>query len=171
MRRIKGLALAVAVIGTLLIVPGAASGSGWHYTFHKNFGVFGADAQASKLKATKCHGGPLGNWNLDAKHFILINDEQSGIFVQLDMRVKLPITTQFKHLKVKKFELDYSDNYPEIAADEIHDSLVPFYNTSKAKVNADVTKMTFAQSGLEIGGTEVIEPDKTTVPFKPKPGC
>jgi hypothetical protein len=164
-RRIVLASIAV----TALAVPAAASG--WHTTFGKYFQLSGVNGQAHKLVLQKCSGGKLGNWTLTAKHYILIQDSGSDLFVQLDMRINVPLTTQEKKLHVKKFELDYSDNFPDDGANEIHDSLVDFFNGSFTKVNAAATKLTFKQNGLELGGEEVIEPGVETEPFHPSPGC
>lgn len=162
-------AVVAAIIVIALAVPAAASA--WQIPFSKFFSLSGVSGQAHKLIAQKCHGGVLGNWKLTAKHYLLIQDSSSDLFVQLDMRINLPVTTSYEKLKVQKFELDYSDNFPDDAANEIHDSLVDFFNGSFAKVNSAVTKMTYKQNGLELGGEEVIEPGVDTAPFKPKPGC
>lgn len=57
------------------------------------------------------------------------------------------------------------------AANEIHDSLVKFFNMSHTKLSPDQQHLQFKQNGLELGGEEVIEPGISSAPFKPKPGC
>ena len=68
------------------------------------------------------------------------------------MRINVPITTEYKKLSVKKFELTHSENFPDDVADEILDSLINFFNESFAKANSDVSKLTFSQNGLYLGG-------------------
>jgi hypothetical protein len=168
MTAVRRIAIGVALALVLALPAGA---SAWQSTFSKFFSLSGVNGQGHKLVMQKCHGGKIGNWILTAKHYILIQDNSSDLFVQLDMRINFPITTEYKKLSVKKFELDYSDNFPDDGANEIHDSLVKFFNGSFAKANSDVSKLTFKQNGLRLGGEEVIEPDITTAPFKVKPGC
>jgi hypothetical protein len=165
---VRRIALATVAMIALALPAGA---SAWQASFSKFFSLSGVNGQAHKLVMQKCHGGKLGNWTLTAKHYILIQDHSSDLFVQLDMRINVPITTEYKKLSVKKFELDYSDNFPDDGANEIHDSLVKFFNGSFAKSNSDVTKLSFKQNGLYLGGEEVIEPDITTAPLKVEPGC
>lgn len=164
----KRIVIASIFVATLAL-PSTALG--WQASFSKFFALSGVSGQAHKLVAQKCHGGKLGNWRLIAKHYILIQDSSSDLFVQLDMRVNLPVTTDFKKLSVQKFELDYSEDFPDDAANEIHDSLVNFFNHSFAKANSDASKLTFRQNGLELGGEEVIEPGETKAPFTVEPGC
>jgi hypothetical protein len=148
-----------------------AGASAWQASFSKFFSLSGVNGQAHKLVLQKCSGGKFGNWTLTAKHYILIQDHSSDLFVQLDMRINVPISTEYKKLSVKKFELDYSENFPDDGANEIHDSLVKFFNGSFSKANSDVSKLSFKQNGLYLGGEEVIEPDITTAPLKVEPGC
>jgi hypothetical protein len=164
----RRIAITAAAVFVLLPVAGAPA---WQASFSKFFSLSGVSGQAHKLVLQKCQGGKLGNWTLIAKHYILIQDHSSDLFVQLDMRINVPITTEYKKLSVKKFELDYSENFPDDGANEIHDSLVKFFNSSFAKSNSDASKLTFKQNGLYLGGEEVIEPDITTAPLKVKPGC
>lgn len=174
MRRTRAcLVIGCAVVAATAALP--AIGSGHQINFGNYLGVTdipgGTSGQGHKLKATKCSGGVLGNWTLQATHFVLIQDASSDIFVQMDLQVNLPITQQFKKLNVKKLEIDHNDNYPDSAANELHDSLVGYFNNASAKVNGKVTKLTLKDKGLEIAGSQVLAPDKTTAPFKPKPGC
>lgn len=167
------LAAGLAAIAVAAALP--AIGSAYQINFGNYLGIDdvpgGSSGQGHKLKATKCQGGLLGNWTLQATHFILIQDASSDIFVQMDLRVNLPITQKFKKLSVTKLEIDHNDNYPDSAANELHDSLVGYFNKASAKVNGKVTKLTLKDKGLEIAGSQVLDPSTTTAPFKPKPGC
>ena len=162
-------ALATAVAGVALATPGTASA--WHFEFDKFFQIGDEVAQAHKVTAEKCHGGKLGIYNLIAKHFVLVDSsDDAGPFLQLEMRITLPVTTSFRKLKVKKFELDY-ENFPDEAANEIHDALVPFFNKSKAKLDGSGKKLVLQNPKLVIADEPVLDAGKTTSPFDPKPGC
>jgi hypothetical protein len=168
MRTLKRtVVVAVAIVA--LAAPAAASA--WHFTFDKFFQISPSVAQAHKVIAEKCHGGKLGNYTLIAKHFILVDSsDDKGPFLQLDMRITLPVTAKLQKLKVTKFELDY-ENFPDEAANEIHDSLVPFFNKSKAKLDNSGKKLILENPKLVIADEPVLDAGKTTSPFNPKPGC
>src|SRR4051794_9860583 len=127
MRLARRIAIAAAAVFVLLPAAGAPA---WQASFSKFFSLSAVNGQAHKLVLQKCSGDKFGNWTLTAKHYVLIQDSSSDLFVQLDMRINFLVTTEYKKLSVKKFELDYSDNFSDDAANEIHDSLVKFFNGS-----------------------------------------
>jgi hypothetical protein len=160
----------IAIAATALALALPASASAWQLKFSHYFQLSGVSGQAQKLVARKCSGGKFGNYILSAKSYILIQDSSSDLYVALDMDVKLPVFTEEKKLHVKHFELTYT-GFPDEAADEIHDSLVKFFNMSHTKLTDGGKMLQFKQNGLELAGTDVIDPGVSSAPFKPKPGC
>jgi hypothetical protein len=162
--------IAITAVAVFALVP-VAGASAWQATFSKFFSLSGVNGQAHKLVMQKCQGGKLGNWTLTAKDYVLFQNNSDDLFVELEMKVKVPVTTDFKKLSVQKLEVTHSESYPDDAAGEIVDALTDFFNKSFAKSNSDASKLTFRQNGLRLGGEYVIEPDQTTAPFKVQPGC
>ena len=74
--------IAILVIATIVLALPAGA-SAWQASFSKFFSLSGVNGQAHKLVMQKCHGIKFGDWTLTAKHYVLIQNNSSDLFVQL----------------------------------------------------------------------------------------
>src|SRR3954451_4462463 len=160
-------ALISAVVLASLALP--ATASAWKLDAAKFLKINASLGQEHKISLTKCQGGKVGVYKLRYDHFFLAQEPKYDLYLKLDMRVRFPITPQFKHTHVEKFELTYSNDFDDVA-NEVHDTLVSFYNSQiKLKLSPDGKHVITHNGPLEIEGQEVISPGTHSAPFNPKP--
>jgi hypothetical protein len=162
--RVRGFALLLTVATVAaLVVPSSAAA--WHYKFQDFFDTSGGAAAASVIKATKCHGGKLGNYKLVSR----VSSVAESSELLLEVKAKLPVTDKFKPLTDIEVHVEASDNFdPNILA-ELTSATGDFWDTVSARWKPG--KLTFKHGSLVIFGSETLAPGKNTVNFKPKPGC
>ena len=154
----------LALVGVLALVA-PSSASAWKYKFQDFFDTSGGAATASVIKAKKCKGGKLGNYNLVSRVFSGAGDTE----LLLEVRSRLPVTEKFKPLTDIEVNVEASDNFDPSIIAELTQATGAFWETVSARWKPG--KLTFKHGSLVIFGNEVLPAGKNTVPFKPKPGC
>jgi hypothetical protein len=161
LRRVTLLFVLVGVMA--LAAPNSASA--WKYKFQDFFDTSGGAAAASVIKAKKCHGGKLGNYDFASRVASVAGDNE----LHLEVLAKLPVTEKFKPLTQIEVTVEAVGNFDPALIDQMRDATFEFWSGTSARWKPG--KLTFKHPSLVIFGNEVVAAGKNTVDFKPKPVC
>jgi hypothetical protein len=161
---VRRVTLLLALTGVLaLSVPSSAPA--WKYKFQDFFDTAGGAAAASVIKAKKCHGGKLGNYDFASRVASVAGDTE----LHFEVLAKLPVTEKFKPLTHVEVTVEAVGNFDPALLDQMRDAAFEFWSGTSARWKPG--KLTFKHPSLVMFGNEVVAAGKNTVDFKPKPGC